>query len=354
MPNFLINTDIKLQNIIKELKSSSSIGLDTEFIRESTYYPVLALLQLSDHNHTYCIDILALHDKEPIIDLLRDKNIIKIIHSSKQDLEVLNHYFNCYPENIFDTQLADNFLNPEISISYSNLVKRHFSVLLKEGSWRTDWLKRPISDDKLEYAGNDVKYLIDLYKILKNELINLKRYDWFIEEQELELEKKNIVTDPDMAWKKINLPSKITETQLNHLKILSKWREEKAIKNDMPKRWIFSDSELIKITLSRSNKLTAILNNLKHQLSNEDIDYVISVLELKYNEAPVEFKNFDPSTYNKRVNICHQTLEVICDEYKISSTLIANKRDIDLFARGKKDIRFLQGWRFKIFGKLVQ
>ena len=72
------------------------------------------------------------------------------------------------------------------------------------------------------------------------------------------------------------------------------------------------------------------------------------------NEAPVEFKNFDPSMYNKRVNICHQTLEVICDEYKVSSTLIANKRDIDLFARGKKDIRFLQGWRFKIFGKLVQ
>ena len=112
-------------------------------------------------------------------------------------------------------------------------------------------MKRPISDDKLEYAGNDVKYLIDLCKILKNELINLKRYDWFAEEQILELEKKNIVTDPDMAWKKINLPSKITETQLNHLKILSKWREEKAIKNDMPKRWIFSDSELIKITLSR-------------------------------------------------------------------------------------------------------
>ena len=354
MPNFLINTDIKLQNIIKDLKSSCAIGLDTEFIRESTYYPILALLQLSDINHTYCIDILALEDKKPIIDLLKDKNIIKIIHSSKQDLEVLNHYYDCYPENIFDTQLADNFLNPQISISYSNLVKRHFDVLLKEGSWRTDWLKRPISDDKLEYAGNDVKYLIDLYKILKNELISLKRYDWFIEEQGLELEKKNIVTDPDMAWKKINLPSKITETQLNHLKILSKWREEKAIKNDMPKRWIFSDSELIKITLSRPNKLTAILNNLKHQPSNEDINYIISILELKYNEAPVEFKNFDPSTYNKRVNICHQTLEIVCDEYKVSSTLIANKRDIDLFARGKKDIRFLQGWRFKIFGKLVQ
>ena len=260
MPNFLINTDIKLQNIIKDLKSSSVIGLDTEFIRESTYYPILALLQLSDENHTYCIDILALEDKEPIINLLKDKNIIKIIHSSKQDLEVLNNYYDCYPENIFDTQLADNFLNPQISISYSNLVKKHFNVFLKEGSWRTDWLKRPISNDKLEYAGNDVKYLIKLHEILKSELTKLERYDWFLEEQDLELKKSNVVTEPAMAWEKVNLPSKITETQINHLKILSKWREEKAIQNDMPKRWIFSDSELIKITLARSNKIMSILD----------------------------------------------------------------------------------------------
>ncbi|MBT5643724.1 MAG: hypothetical protein HOA76_04535 [Gammaproteobacteria bacterium] len=354
MPNFLINTDIKLQNIIKDLKSSSVIGLDTEFIRESTYYPILALLQLSDENHTYCIDILALEDKEPIINLLKDKNIIKIIHSSKQDLEVLNNYYDCYPENIFDTQLADNFLNPQISISYSNLVKKHFNVFLKEGSWRTDWLKRPISNDKLEYAGNDVKYLIKLHEILKSELTKLERYDWFLEEQDLELKKSNVVTEPAMAWEKVNLPSKITETQINHLKILSKWREEKAIQNDMPKRWIFSDSELIKITLARSNKIMSILDNLKHQPNEEDISYILSVLELKYDEAPVEFKNFDASMYNKRVNICHQTLEVVCDEYKVASSLIANKRDIDLFARGRKDIRFLQGWRFKIFGKLVQ
>ncbi|MBT3697244.1 MAG: hypothetical protein HOG46_02150 [Gammaproteobacteria bacterium] len=354
MPNFLINTDIKLQNIIKDLKSSSVIGLDTEFIRESTYYPILALLQLSDENHTYCIDILALEDKEPIINLLKDKNIIKIIHSSKQDLEVLNNYYDCYPENIFDTQLADNFLNPQISISYSNLVKKHFNVFLKEGSWRTDWLKRPISNDKLEYAGNDVKYLIKLHEILKSELTKLERYDWFLEEQDLELKKSNVVTEPAMAWEKVNLPSKITETQINHLKILSKWREEKAIQNDMPKRWIFSDSELIKITLARSNKIMSILDNLKHQPNEEDISYILSVLELKYDEAPVEFKNFDASMYNKRVNMCHQTLEVVCDEYKVASSLIANKRDIDLFARGRKDIRFLQGWRFKIFGKLVQ
>ena len=128
MPNFLINTDIKLQNIITNLKDSSVIGLDTEFIRESTYYPQLALLQLSDNSNNYCIDILEIQDNQPIADLLRNEDIIKVIHSSKQDLEVLYHYFGCYPINLFDTQIAYNLLSPEISISYSNLVKKYCNI----------------------------------------------------------------------------------------------------------------------------------------------------------------------------------------------------------------------------------
>jgi ribonuclease D len=221
MPNFLINTDIKLQNIVDELEKASVIGLDTEFIRESTYFPQLALLQLSDSNNTYCIDILAINNKMLISNLLLNNEIKKIIHASKQDLEVLNHYYNCYPQNIFDTQIAYNLLTSDVSISYSNLVKKYLGVELKEGSWRTDWLKRPISDAKIEYAANDVKYLIDLYEILYKKLLEADRFDWFIEEQELELKKSNIVTEPRFSWEKINLPSNLTITQLNYLQKLS-------------------------------------------------------------------------------------------------------------------------------------
>ena len=105
MPNFLVNTDTKLHNIIDDLQKSSIMGLDTEFIRESTYFPQLALLQLSDLNNTYCIDILAVTENNLISDLLFSKKIKKIIHASKQDLEVLNHYYGCYPQNIFDNQI---------------------------------------------------------------------------------------------------------------------------------------------------------------------------------------------------------------------------------------------------------
>ena len=185
MPNFLVNTDTKLQNIIDDLRKSSIIGLDTEFIRETTYYPQLALMQLSDNINTYCIDVLAIQNNNLIAELLYNKDIKKVIHASKQDLEVLNYYFKCYPQNIFDTQIAYNLLTSDISISYSNLVKKYLSVELKEGSWRTDWLKRPLSEEKITYAANDVRYLIKLYEILNTKLHEASRIDWFEEEQEI-------------------------------------------------------------------------------------------------------------------------------------------------------------------------
>ena len=354
MPNFLINTDIKLQNIIDELEKSSIIGLDTEFIRESTYFPQLALLQLSDSDNTYCIDILAINNKILISNLLLNNKIKKIIHASKQDLEVLNHYYNCYPQNIFDTQIAYNLLTSDVSISYSNLVKKYLGVELKEGSWRTDWLKRPISDAKIEYAANDVKYLIDLYEILYKKLLEADRFDWFIEEQELELNKSNIVTEPRFSWEKINLPSNLTITQLNYLQKLSYWREDKAITNDIPKRWIFSDSELIKIVTARPNRLSHVLDNLKHTLNDEDLGIIKSMLSEKYTKPESVNKDIDGSLYNARIVKCQKVLEEVSKKYNIAPTLIANKRDIDAFARKKDYVKFLHGWRFKIFGKLVQ
>ncbi len=354
MPNFLVNTDTKLQNIIDDLRKSSIIGLDTEFIRESTYYPQLALMQLSDNINTYCIDVLAIKNNNLIAELLDNKDIKKVIHASKQDLEVLNYYFKCYPQNIFDTQIAYNLLTSDISISYSNLVKKYLSVELKEGSWRTDWLKRPLSEEKITYAANDVRYLIKLYEILNTKLHEASRIDWFEEEQEIELKKSNIVIEPELSWEKINLPSNITSIQLNYLKKISRWREEKAITDNIPKRWIFNDSELIKIITSKPNRLSYVIDNLKHQLNKNDVDFIKSTLNDEYIKPDSINQTIDGHLYNERVNKCQKILQEVAEQYNLASTFIANKRDIDAFARNKDYVKFLHGWRFKIFGKLVQ
>ena len=166
MTNFLVDSDKKLKNLSSKLKNVTEIGLDTEFIRESTYRPILALIQISLPNaEIYLIDPLSINSKELISQIMNNINLTKIIHSSKQDLEALYNYMGSYPRNIFDTQIANNFISEKSNVGYSSLVRNLFNIEIKEGSWRTNWLERPLSTKKVEYAADDVRYLIQIKSI---------------------------------------------------------------------------------------------------------------------------------------------------------------------------------------------
>ena len=161
MTNFLVDSDKKLQNLASKLNDVSEIGLDTEFIRESTYRPILALIQVSLPNgEIYLIDPIVINRRDLISNIICSYNLTKIIHSSKQDIEALYSYTNTYPVNIFDTQIASNFVYENSNVGYSTLVKILCECDIKEGSWRTNWLERPLSNKKAEYAADDVRYLI--------------------------------------------------------------------------------------------------------------------------------------------------------------------------------------------------
>ena len=169
MTNILIDSDKKLHNLLSKIEDCKEIGLDTEFIRESTYRPILALIQISLANEEiYLIDPQKIKDISGISKITSDPKIIKIIHSAKQDLEALYSHLGSFPKNVFDTQIAYNFLSEKSNIGYSALVKNICDVDIKEGSWRTDWLKRPLSEEKKEYAANDVRYLIEIKNQLEN------------------------------------------------------------------------------------------------------------------------------------------------------------------------------------------
>ena len=159
MTNILIDSDKKLDNLLSKIEECAEIGLDTEFIRESTYRPILALIQISlPNDEIYLIDPQKIKDINSIAKIISDPNIIKIIHSAKQDLEALYSHLGSFPKNVFDTQIAYNFLSEKSNIGYSALVKNICDVDIKEGSWRTDWLKRPLSDEKKEYCHQSIIY----------------------------------------------------------------------------------------------------------------------------------------------------------------------------------------------------
>ena len=194
------------------------------------------------------------------------------IHSAKQDLEALYSHLGSFPKNVFDTQIAYNFLSEKSNIGYSALVKNICDVDIKEGSWRTDWLKRPLSEDKKEYAADDVRYLIKIKNQLEKNLKRINRYSWFQEEQNNELEKSNIIIEPDNAWEKINYPLYFDSIDLALLKKLASWREKLSIKYDIPKRWILSDSLLIKVMITNEHKAQEIVENIKQTLTSSEKD----------------------------------------------------------------------------------
>ena len=350
MTNFLVDSDKKLLNLASKLKDVNEIGLDTEFIRESTYRPILALIQVSLPNgEIYLIDPIAIHRRDLISNIISSSNLTKIIHSSKQDIEALYSYTNTYPVNIFDTQIASNFISENSNVGYSTLVKNLCECDIKEGSWRTNWLERPLSTKKAEYAADDVRYLIEIKSLLIKRLKALDRFSWFEEEQLNELKKSNIIIEPKEAWKKINYPLHFSTQELALLKNIACWREDLAIKYDIPKRWIFSDSSATKLMLKNDKKTMDVVNNIKQQLTDSEMSKLMKILSLK---KVIKNKNLSPKKdIEKKFN---ELLGYVSDEFNIDSTIIATKRDLEIFTNTNSEARFMKGWRYQIFGKLVQ
>ena len=350
MANILVDSDKNLINLLSKIEEYTEIGLDTEFIRESTYRPILALIQIAlPNNEIYIIDPVKITKRDIINKFLTNPKIIKIIHSSKQDLEALYSYTQAFPVNIFDTQIAFNFLSEKSNVAYSALVKIVCDVDIKEGSWRTNWLKRPLSDEKLQYAADDVRYLIQIKNNLERHLNRTKRLSWFNEEQDNELKISNIIIDPENAWKKINYPLYFDSEDLKLLKKTACWREKLSIKYDVPKRWILSDSLLIKTLITNRNKTLEIINATKQKITDIEKDEFEKILSSK---RKIKNKNLIPKKDLEKK--CLEVLSYVSEEFKIDSTIIANKRDMEIFTLSNDKARFMKGWRYQIFGKLVQ
>ena len=229
------------------------------------------------------------------------------------------------------------------------MVKNICDVDIKEGSWRTDWLKRPLSEEKKEYAANDVRYLIKIKNQLEKNLKIINRYSWFQEEQNNELEKSNIIIEPDNAWEKINYPLYFDSSDLALLKKLASWREKLSIKYDIPKRWILSDSLIIKVMITNEHKAQEIIENIKQTLTSSEKDILQKILSSK---RKIKNKNLYPKKDIEQK--CNEVLSYVSDEFKIDPTIIANKRDMEMFIISNQKARFMKGWRYQIFGKLVQ
>ena len=359
----LIDTDEKLKDFCKILKKQDFITVDSEFLREKSYYPYLCLLQIGYDGGSAIVDPIAKVDLSPFFDILQDEKIVKVFHAGRQDVEIFYNLTGKLPQNIFDTQIAAMVCGFGENVSYGNLVKEICGVELDKSCRLTDWSLRPLDEEQLEYALHDVTYLVDCYKFLLKNMQQNNRLDWIKEETSEIYDLRHYQINPEEMWHKIK--HNIHSSQfLSALKYLCMWREKRAQKFNTPRQSIIKDEVLINLASSRpcDQKELKTVRNIKSDVVNGRLGAeILEALEtarhnpLKEEECRQD-KQSDVHVHRKDQSLLEMLrflLKLLCYEQNVVTRLVATEDDLRYFIYGEPT-GITQGWRYEIFGQFAE
>ena len=337
------------------------VCIDTEFMRESTFFSILCLVQVATAAEDAIIDPLAEEiDLTPLKELLLDPSITKVMHAARQDMEIFYRICDAVPAPIFDTQIAGMAIGLGDSAGYSALVKARLDINLDKGARFTDWSRRPLSEKQLSYALADVTHLRDLYPDVVTELEEKGRLPWVMEEMSQHMDETLYTFEPETAWKRLKLRGN-KKQYLAALKAAAAWRERQAIKKDIPRRRVLKDDAMYDLaqqrpqTIDALSKLRGIPRGFEKSSSAQDlVDSLSAAIENADEYAPPapKVKHMPPSL-GPRIEMLKTLLRLRTEVEGIATRLVANARDIEqLAAFGEiADIDALKGWRREIFGQ---
>ncbi|WP_375637466.1 MULTISPECIES: ribonuclease D [unclassified Bartonella] len=360
----LITQTTDLEIALNALRTSDFVTVDTEFIRETTFWPQLCLIQLASPDVTVLIDPIAPNiDLQPFFDLMIDKKVVKVFHAARQDIETIYHLGGVIPSPLFDTQIAGSICGFGDSISYDQIVQRCTGHHLDKSSRFTDWSYRPLSEKQLLYALADVTYLRDVYLLLKKRLEKNQRAHWMDDEITILLNPKTYDMPEDEAWKKVK--GKIKKPrELAVLQKIAAWREREARKYNMPRRHIIKDECLIEIATQQPKDESALkrLRSLnknwdKLSISQSLIKAVHEGLEVDLSALPpIPKHNPLNDTTAAVIDLLKVLLKIVANENSIAPKIIATSNDLEKIANGgiKKNIPAMNGWRYEIFGQKAE
>jgi ribonuclease D len=357
----IIQTQNELETLCRSLAGQPYFTIDTEFLREKTYYPKLCLVQVSgpDGNAAAIDPLVGNLDLSPLFALLADEKVLKIFHAGRQDLEIFYRLTGKVVHPFFDTQIAAMVCGYGDSIGYESLVRNITGNSLDKSVQFTDWSQRPLSKRQIDYALGDVTFLVQIYKHLSDELEKQGRTSWVYEEEEILAAPSTYENHPEDAWERIKLRSPKPKT-LAVLRALAAWREVRAQDRDIPRTWVMRDETLADMAAqmpSTPEQLSKI-RNMSADLANGSVgQMLLDIIEKalasdkKTWPQPGE-KNFFPPTAAAMVDVLKLLLKVQSLEHGVASKLIASKEDIEAIAVEKEpDVPALKGWRYEIFGK---
>ena len=358
----LITKSDDLKALVDRLSAEAFVAVDTEFMRENTYWPDLCLIQVASREEAAAIDPKAEGiDLKPLLDLfVENEEVLKVFHAGGQDLEIIHNLTGKVPHPLFDTQIAAMALGHGEQIGYSNLIESLLGHSLDKGARFTDWSRRPLDKRQIDYAIADVTHLAAVFPRMVEKLKKTGRGAWLDEEMERLADASNFAFAPEDAWKRLKLPSR-NPTVLGRLKALAAWRETEARSKNLPRGRIIKDDTLNEIVLHppKSQDDLGRVRGLSAGWRTNDIGgRLIAAVEaakpLDHNELPDREPKRPGLTKDAALvsDLLKLLLKIRAKESGVAARLIARSDDLEALAAGvRKNLNILSGWRYEQFGR---
>ena len=351
----ITDTADAVTDLAARVAAHPSIGLDTEFLRERTYRAELCLIQVSAGDDAACIDPIALPDLGALAGPLTSSGVIKVMHASRQDLEVLLPAVGLV-RPVFDTQIAAALAGFAAQVGYAELARRLLGVELPKAHTRTDWSRRPLSPEQIEYALDDVRHLVPLKIALEEQLEKLGRLTWLAEELAALADPRSLATEPEEAWRRVKGVRGLDPARERLARELAAWRERRAMERNRPRGWILDDAALreliVRVPRSRAalEAIQEVPEGVLRHCGEELLACVAAAkvpdpapaLDMRQRPDPVK------SALVKKLSALNQA---IATELSISPEVLATRRDLERLADGGEDIAALRGWRRSVIGE---
>lgn len=345
----------------ERLARADVLCVDTEFLRDKTYFPKLCLIQIAAAGEVVCVDPLAIDDLSPLLELLYDPGKTKVFHAARQDLEILYHLRGTLPAPVFDTQIAAALLGANDQVGYGALVQQVLGVELDKAHSRTDWSVRPLEPAQLQYAAEDVIHLCRLHERQVQRLAERGRLDWPQEDFAALTDPATYAPDPEQAWRRVKDARRLKGVQLAALQRLAAWRERRAMEADRPRRWIARDEVLVELARRMPASVAAMgrIRGLDDKLVQRHGQTLLGLLREAEALPREQWPTLEPRRIltpeqDALVDALGAVVRLRAAEESLSPTMLATRATLEQLVAGDPDAAVLHGWRGALVGRDLQ
>lgn len=354
-----LSTKPELERFCELASAAKVIAVDTEFLRERTYFPKLCLIQVAAGEHVAAVDPILIDDLSPLAALLEDPAVTKVFHACGQDLEVLSDGMGVFCSPVFDTQLAAAFLGLRQQVSYASLVESYCGVRLPKAESLTDWSRRPLDPEQLDYAEDDVRYLPGIYGRMVSQLVEGDRLSWVLPEMEALCDPSRIRRAPEEAYLRLRRAGSLTRRQLALAREVCAWRERSAAERDIPRKWVASDEVVVEICKRAPGSLER-LRRIRgtDQIPERDarglIEAVARGQACPADECPKVNRHLRPSPETEGViDLMYAVLRLVSERSGVATQLIATRDDLLDFLQDRESSPLSRDWRWELAGRTL-